>query len=53
MWDLPADVPAEDWVGPATEFQARLEKALAETAPLNSDERRARAGLLSRQITLR
>ena len=29
VWDLPADVPAEDWVGPATEFQTRLETALA------------------------
>ena len=53
VWDLPADTPAEDWVGPATEFQGRLEKALAETAPLTAGERRARAGLLSRQITLR
>ncbi|CCG01186.1 DUF5926 family protein [Blastococcus saxobsidens] len=53
VWDLPADTPAGDWVGPATEFQGRLEKALAETAPLDADERRARAGLLSRQITLR
>ena len=53
VWDLPADTPAVDWVGPATEFQARLEKALTVTTPLNSDERRARAGLLSRQITLR
>ncbi|WP_346621087.1 DUF5926 family protein [Blastococcus montanus] len=53
VWDLPADTPAEDWVGPATEFQARLEEALAQTAPLTADERRARAGLLSRQITLR
>ena len=53
VWDLPADIPAEDWVGPATEFQGRLEQALTETAPLDADERRARAGLLSRQITLR
>ncbi|MGY2002711.1 DUF5926 family protein [Blastococcus sp. SYSU DS1024] len=53
VWDLPADTPAEDWVAPATEFQSRLEAALAETAPLTADERRARAGLLSRQITLR
>ncbi|MCU1670967.1 MAG: putative motif-containing protein [Blastococcus sp.] len=53
VWDLPADVPAEDWVGPATEFQNRLEQALAATAELTADERRARAGLLSRQITLR
>src|SRR3954452_8070133 len=53
VWDLPADTPAEDWVGPAKEFQARLEQALTVTEPLSSDERRARAGLLSRQITLR
>jgi hypothetical protein len=53
VWDLPADTPAEDWVGPAKEFQARLEEALTVTDPLTSDERRARAGLLSRQITLR
>ena len=53
VWDLPADTPAEDWVGPATEFQARLEQALTVTEPLSADERRARAGLISRQITLR
>jgi len=53
VWDLPADAPATDWTGPATEFRTRLEEALASTAPLTSDERRARAGLLSRQVTLR
>jgi hypothetical protein len=53
VWDLPAEAPAEDWAGPAAEFQSRLEPALAATDPLTADERRARAGLLSRQITLR
>ncbi|RBY77623.1 topoisomerase II [Geodermatophilus sp. TF02-6] len=53
VWDLPADAPAADWTGPATEFQARLEQALAVTDPLTADERRARAGLLSRQVTIR
>ena len=53
VWDLPADVPAEDWIGAATEFQTRLEEALAATGELTADERRSRAGLLSRQITLR
>jgi hypothetical protein len=53
VWDLPADVPATDWQGPAEEFQSRLEQALALTGPLTADERRARAGLISRQITLR
>ena len=53
VWDLPADTPAQEWNGAATEFAGRLEEALASTAPLTADERRARAGLLSRQITLR
>ncbi|GAA3176992.1 DUF5926 family protein [Blastococcus jejuensis] len=53
VWDLPADVPAADWAAPAAAFQQRLEQALASTEPLTADERRARAGLLSRQITLR
>jgi hypothetical protein len=53
VWDLPADTPAEDWIEPATAFRTRLEQALTITEPLTSDERRARAGLISRQITLR
>jgi hypothetical protein len=53
VWDLPADTPAAEWAGAAAEFQDRLEQALASSAPLSVDERRARAGLLSRQITLR
>lgn len=53
VWDLPADTPADDWIEPATRWQARLEEALAVTEPLDADERRARAGLLSRQITIR
>jgi hypothetical protein len=53
VWDLPAEAPAADWTGPATEFGARLDRALAETGPLTADERRSRAGLLSRQVTLR
>jgi Family of unknown function (DUF5926)/SEC-C motif len=53
VWDLPADAPATDWTAPATEFGARLERALAATGPLTAEERHTRAGLLSRQITLR
>jgi hypothetical protein len=53
VWDLPAGAPAADWTDAATAFQARLEQALAATGPLTADERRARAGLLSRQVTLR
>ncbi len=53
VWDLPAGAPAESWAAPAAQFQERLDTALASSAPLTADERRARAGLLSRQITLR
>jgi hypothetical protein len=53
VWDVPADVPAEEWTGPATGLQSRLESVLGSTELLTPDERRARAGLLSRQITLR
>jgi hypothetical protein len=53
VWDLPADAPAADWAGPAAQFEERLTAALSSSEPLTHDERRARAGLLSRQITLR
>jgi Family of unknown function (DUF5926)/SEC-C motif len=53
VWDLPADTPAEDWAGPAAEFRTRLDQALGSTDPLSADERRARAGVVSRQLTLR
>jgi hypothetical protein len=53
VWDLPAEPPAADWAAPAREFEQRLADALASSSPLTADERRARAGLLSRQITLR
>ena len=53
VWDLPADVPADDWVDAAEDFAARLQEVLAAGGPLSADERRTRAGLLSRQITLR
>jgi hypothetical protein len=53
VWDVPAEAPGEDWAGPAAGLQSRLESALTATEPLSADERRARAGLLSRQVTLR
>jgi hypothetical protein len=34
-------------------LRTRLDEALASSAPLSADERRARAGLTSRQLTLR
>jgi hypothetical protein len=53
VWDVPAETPGEDWAGPAAGLQSRLESALTVTDPLTADQRRARAGLLSRQVTLR
>lgn len=53
VWDLPVDTEAADLEGPAKQFGARLDEALAETAPLTPEERRARAGVVSRQVTLR
>ena len=38
---------------PPTAFRARLDAALAETGPLPDAARRARSGLLGRQLTLR
>lgn len=48
----PAAEPASHSAALA-ELQARYEKALASDAPLTTEERRARDGLVSRQVTLR
>ena len=53
VWDVPAETPGAEWAGPSAGLQSRLETALTRTEPLTADERRARAGLLSRQVTLR
>lgn len=53
VWDLPRDAPAEDWEEPLAALDRRLTERLADPRPLTSDERRARSGLLSRQLTLR
>jgi hypothetical protein len=53
VWDLPHDREADALEEPVAALRQRLDEALAVTAPLSHDERRARAGLTSRQITLR
>ncbi|MFF2651685.1 DUF5926 family protein [Streptomyces sp. NPDC058045] len=52
VWDLPSEMSAADVEKPAAAFAERLTKALAVSAPLNADERRARSGLTNRQVTL-
>ena len=53
VWDLRPGTGPEGTEEPAAGFAARLEEALAVEEPLNPDERRARAGVVSRQLTLR
>jgi hypothetical protein len=53
VWELTDGTPAPDVEAAAQEFGARLDAALADDTPLTSQERRARAGLQNRQITLR
>jgi hypothetical protein len=52
VWDLPYAAEAGDLEDPAKAFRARLDEALA-GGPLSDQERRARAGLMNRQLTLR
>jgi hypothetical protein len=53
VWDLPADTPAEQWESPLADFAKRYAEALAVSDPLDAAQRRARQGLLGRQLTLR
>jgi len=53
VWDLPREPEAEAWEAPLADFAKRYAEALAATEPLTSAERRARQGLLGRQLTLR
>ncbi|MFE9422609.1 DUF5926 family protein [Kitasatospora sp. NPDC006697] len=52
VWDLPVAMTAADCEKPAAAFAERLAGALASDAPLSAEERRARANLVSRQVTL-
>jgi uncharacterized protein DUF5926 len=55
VWDLDSEAHAREWAEPAKQFGERLEAALAslDSEALNPAERRARDGLLGRQLTLR
>jgi hypothetical protein len=54
VWDLPMDTPGADWEEPLASLAKRYADAIqpAGTA-LTPEERRARQGLIGRQITLR
>jgi len=53
VWDLDPGLAAGDYEGALAQMAVRLDDALAETGALSAAERRARSGLLSRQVTLR
>jgi len=53
VWDLPVATEVDDLEEPAKAFEERLREAMAVDAPLTVDERRARSGVMSRQLTLR
>ena len=52
VWDLPVTTTAADCEKPAAEFAERLAETLADTTALTGEERRARANLVNRQVTL-
>jgi hypothetical protein len=53
VWDLPRGPEAEEWEAPLAEFAKRYGEGLAVESALTPAERRARQGLLGRQLTLR
>jgi len=53
VWELAAGAEAADVEKPAAAFAPALDDALAVTDPLTPEQRRARAGLVSRQVSLR
>jgi hypothetical protein len=53
VWDLPEGTGAAAIEEPAVAFRTRYDEAFADKKPLDADGRRARAGLIGRQVTLR
>ena len=53
VWDVALDATAESIEDPAVDLRTNLDQALANPAPLTGEERKARAEIASRQVTLR
>jgi hypothetical protein len=53
VWDLDPAIAGRDYEDALGKMAVRLDEALGQTSVLNGEERRARSGLLSRQVTLR
>jgi Family of unknown function (DUF5926) len=53
VWDIPGEPDASTWEAPLAEFAKRYADALTDTASLDAAARRAKQGLVGRQLTLR
>jgi hypothetical protein len=53
VWDIPGDAEAAEWEAPLADFAKRYADTLATTGPLDAAARRAKQGLVGRQLTLR
>lgn len=53
VFDLDPEVHPDEWATGTAELGKRLDETLADTSELSSEQRRARDGLRSRQVTLR
>jgi hypothetical protein len=53
VWDLDPSLAGADYEDAVAQLAVRLGEALAQSGALSAEERRARSGLLSRQVTLR
>jgi hypothetical protein len=53
VWDIPGDTEAAEWEAPLADFAKRYADTLATTEPLEPAARRAKQGLVGRQLTLR
>jgi hypothetical protein len=53
VWDLPLGTGAEALAVPLARLATALDDAMASSTPLTTEERSARAGLASRQLTIR
>ena len=53
VWDVPREPEAADWEAPVADFAKRYADTLAVKGPLDAVARRAKQGLVGRQLTLR
>ena len=53
VWDVPGEPEGAEFEAPLADFAKRYQDTLAETGPLDGAARRAKQGLIGRQLTLR